>query len=272
MKKFIGLTLLAILLSACDQSPTETKTVVAPPAASEIATLTEKEKPKNKQASTSIVLLYKVEEPNVDPYESRIIITDKYIRLDDNDDGNDFVLVDRAKEIVYSVSDDNDSILVVKHQPVTIKSPVELTSDTVRTPDKNSPKIDDRELVHYVFKVNGEACQDAMIAEGLLTNATAAIAEYRRILAGQHAKTFNSTPADLRNTCDMALHIFQPDRYLQFGLPVHERDHTGYQRSLIDFDDAYEPKPELFVLPQEFDQFSLDELQAPAEEAPLKAS
>ena len=182
------------------------------------------------------------------------------------------MLVDRAKQIVYSVSDENDAILVVKHQAVTTTSPIELNPETVRTPDKDSPMIDGHELVHYIFKINGQACQDAMIAEGLMTDATEAIAEYRRILAGQHAKTMNITPADLRNACDMAINIFQPDKYLQFGLPVHERDHTGYQRSLIDFDNAYEPKAALFVLPKEFDQFSIDELQAPATEKPLKPS
>jgi len=274
VNKFIGLLLVSVLLSACDQSPTETKSAVEPvassaPSAEEIAKLSVPEK---KSAATSILLLYKVEEPNVDPYESRIVITDEYIRLDDNNDGNDFVLVDRAKETVYSVSDENDAILVVKHNPLSIKSPIELKSETVRTPDKNSPKVDGRELVHYIFKVNGEACQDAMIAEGLLLNATEAIAEYRRILAGQHAKTFNGTPADLRNTCDMAIHIFQSDRYLKFGLPIHERDHSGYQRSLIDFDDNFEPKPALFVLPEGFDQFSIDEIQVPTEEPSSKTS
>jgi len=274
VKKTISLLIAAVLLSACDQSPTDAA-ATSDTAVASIASSSNTPKlaeANAKKSPTSIHLLYNVEEPNVDPYESRIIITDKYIRLDDNNDGNEFVLVDRAEKIVYSVSDENDAILVVKHQAVSIAPPLELKTDTKRTPDKNSPKIDGHDIAHYIFNVNGEACQDALIAEGLLMNATAAIAEYRRILAGQHAKTFNSTPADLHNTCDMALHIFQSDRYLKFGLPIHERDHTGYQRSLIDFDDAYEPKPSLFILPENFEQFSIDEMQAPTEEPLLKSS
>jgi len=275
VKKFIGLLFLVSFLSACDQSPSEPTSDIAPELAAPSAVELEKAiESTTSKSPTSISLLYKIQEPNIDPYESRIIITDKYIRLDDNDDGNEFVLVDREKQIVYSVSDENDAILVINHKPVNIKSPVELKPDTERTPDKNTPMIDGREIVHYIFKINGEACQDAMIAEGLMTEAAEAIAEYRRILAGQHAKTFNITPADLRNDCDMAMNIFHADRYLQFGLPVHERDYTGYQRTLIDFDDTYEPKENLFVLPEQFDQFSIDELQAPAaptEEAPIKS-
>ena len=275
MKKILGLICIIAVLSACEQEVSETpapdkdKPVVKAPTAADIVPSV---KSPVEKSPTKILLLYKIQEPGIEPYESRIIITDEYIRLDDNNDGNDFALVNRKNKTVYSVSDENDSILVVKHKPVTLKAPIELHQETIRTPDKNAPTIDDRELVHYIFKVNGEACQDATIAEGLLLEATSAIAEYRQILAGQHAMTFKSTPADLQNACDMAMHIFQPDRYLKFGLPVDERDYTGYQRSLIDFDDEYEVNPALFILPAEYKQFTIDELQAPAEEAtPNKA-
>lgn len=259
MKKILGLilALLIVMLSACEQ-PADEKAVLEVPVTADIANAT-------KPATTKILLLYKVQEPGIDPYEARIIITDEYIRLDDNNDGNDFILVHRKDKTVYSVSDDNENILVIKYRPVTLKSPIELHSETIRKPDTDAPKIDGYTLVHYVFKINGEACQDATIAEGLLIEATKAISEYRQILAGQHAITFNSTPADLRNGCDMAMHIFHPDRYLQFGLPINERDYRGYQRSLIDFDDAYEVDPALFDLPSEFKKFSIDELQAPVE-------
>jgi len=268
MKKVFGLIFIIAMLSACEQQVSD-KPAVKAPSAEDITLAT---KPVIEKTPIKILLVYQVQEPGVDPYKSRIIVTDKFIRLDDNNDGRDFVLVNRADKIVYSVSEDNDSILVVKHRPVDMKSPIELFPETVRKPDENAPKIDGRDLVHYIFKINGEACQDATIAEGLLTEATEAIAEYRQILAGQHATTFKSTPADLQNACDMAMHIFQPDRYLKFGLPVEERDYTGYQRSLIDFDDDYEVNPALFILPTEFEQFSIDELQAPDKEAtPNKA-
>jgi len=268
MKKTFGLICIVAMLSACEQD-VSVEPVAKAPAAADIAPAAKSPaiEPAVEKTSTNILLLYKVQEPGVEPYESRIIITDEHIRLDDNNDGNDFVLVSRKDKTVYSVSDENDSILVVKHRPVTLKAPIELHSETIRKPDDNAPKIEGRELVHYIFKINGEACQDATIAEGLLIEATDAIAEYRHILAGQHATTFNSTPADLRNGCDMAMHIFQPDRYLKFGLPVDERDYTGYKRSLIDFDDDYEVNQALFILPAEYKQFSIDELQAPAEEA-----
>jgi hypothetical protein len=103
-----------------------------------------------------------------------------------------------------------------------------------------------------------------MVAEGLLMNTTQALSEYRHILAGQHASTLKSIPADVRNACDMASHIFHPDRHLQYGLPVQEWDYSGYKRSLADFDDDWTADPKLFVLPAEFGRFSIDDMKPAA--------
>ena len=234
----------------------------AAPTAEEIAALAEADKADDVAKPLSIMLLYDVEEPGVDPYQSRMIITDDFIRLDEKNDTNDFVLVDRKKAIVYSVSDDNDAILVVNRAPVKVKSPMELKLDMSRTAAEGAPEIDGHKLAQYVFIVNNETCQDAMIAEGLLPEATKALSEYRHILSGQHASTMQHVPADTQNGCDLSMHIFQPDRHLQFGLPINERDRSGYQRSLVDFDDDYDVNTNLFELPKEFGRFTIDDLNA----------
>ena len=234
----------------------------AAPTAEEIAALAKEDEVKEVARPVSIMLLYDVEEPGVDPYQTRMIITDDYIRLDEKNDTNDFVLVDRKQSIVYSVSSDNDAILVVNSTPVTVKSPMELNLDMKKTVAKEAPTIDGHALAQYVFIVNKEVCQDAMIAEGLLPEATKALSEYRHILSGQHASTMKHAPADTRNGCDLSMHIFQPDRHLKFGLPINERDRSGYQRNLVDFDDEYEPNPKLFELPKEFGRFTIDDLNA----------
>lgn len=250
--KNVVVILMAIILVACGDNNEQ----AAPNAKALQSQVMEK--------SATAMLLYDVIEPGVDPYQSRVIVTDDFIRLDENNDGNDFVLVDRKKQIVYSVSDDNDAILVVNRQPVEIPAPMEFKLSVDKNQDENAPQIDGKNVVHYVFKVNGEACNDAMIAEGLLLGTTQALSEYRHILAGQHASTLESVPADVRNACDMVSHIFHPDRHLQYGLPVQESDYSGYKRSLADFDDDWTADPKLFVLPKEFGRFTIDEMMAPA--------
>lgn len=241
---------MAIMLAACGDDNEQ-----AAPKANALQGQVEKK-------STTAMLLYNVIEPGVDPYQSRVIVTDDFIRLDENNDGNDFVLVDRKKQIVYSVSNDNDAILVVNRQPVDMPASMDFKLSVDKKQDASAPQIDGKDVVHYVFKVNGEACNDAMIAEGLLMNTTQALSEYRHILAGQHASTLKTVPADVRNACDMASHIFYPDRHLQYGLPVQESDYSGYKRSLADFDDDWTANPKLFVLPAEFGRFSIDDMKA----------
>ena len=255
--------LMAIMLAACGDKETTA------PSAKDLQGQVEKK-------LTTTMLLYNVVEPGVDPYQSRMIVTNDFIRIDENNDGNDFVLVDRKKQIVYSVSTDNDSILVVKRKPVDMQPPMELKlSVDKKQQDIAAPQIDGKNVAHYVFKVNGTACNDAMIAEGLLMDTTKALSEYRHILAGQHASTLQSVPADLRNACDMASHIFHPDRHLQYGLPVQESDYSGYKRSLADFDDDWTANPKLFILPAELGRFSIDEMKgggAPATSADGEAA
>jgi len=249
--KNVVVVLIAIMLVACGDNKQTA------PKATDLKGQVEK-KP------TTAMLLYNVAEPGVDPYQSRVIVTDEFIRLDENSDGNDFVLVDRKKEIVYSVSNDNDSILIVNRQPVDTPAGMEFNLSVDKKQDDSAPQIDGKNVVHYVFKVNGEACNDAMIAEGLLMNVTKALSEYRHILAGQHATTLKTVPADMRNACDMASHIFYPVRHLEYGLPVQESDYSGYKRSLADFDDDWTANPKLFVLPAEFGRFSIDDMKGTA--------
>lgn len=255
--KNIIVGLMTIMLVACgDNQGTETE-----PAAPDANAL----QGQVKKLPATAMLLYDVNEPGTEPYQSRIIVNDAFIRLDENDDGNDFVLVDRKQKIVYSVSSDNDAILVVNNHPVEMTAPMEFRLSMDKKADDNAPQIDGKDVVQYVFRVNGQACNNAMIAEGLLMNVTEALSEYRHILAGQHASTLKNVPADVRNACDMASHIFHPDRHLQFGLPVQESDYSGYKRSLVDFNDDWAADPKLFILPAAFGRFSIDDLNVPAE-------
>jgi len=248
------------LLTACDKNETEVNT--------QPAVVTEM------TADETIMLLFDVIEPGVDDYQTRLIITSDYIRIDENTDENNFVLVERKKDTVYSVSDDNDAILVVKKLPVDIESPValEVSIDRSEISGEGVPDVGGRSVVQYEFKVNDKVCHQALIAEGLLPQATKAMAEYRFILAGQHASTMQSVPDDVNNACDLAEHIFYPDRHLQFGLPIQERDPKGNKRTLVDFNNTFVADKKLFVLPADFGRFSIDELkntaQQPAQSEP----
>ena len=64
---------------------------------------------------TASLLVYRVWEQGSDPYLSRVMVTPDYVRLDEGTDDGGYTLFDRQQEILYNVSPDDRSILVMDH-------------------------------------------------------------------------------------------------------------------------------------------------------------
>ena len=245
--RLTGLTIILALLTACgDDSAKESAPAV--------------EKPVN------ILLRYKIDERGVDPYETTFVITNKFIRIDDDDNPRNFVLIDRKAEVVYSVADENDAILVVNKMPVDLEPPMEIKLSEQKVEEDNVPRIDGKEAIQYVFEANGLFCYQAVVAEGLLPEATKALQQYLGMLAGQHASTMKTVPADQITACDLSMHIFNPGRHLKHGLPVREWDGKSFRRQLIEYDNEYEVPEGIFELPEEFGRFTIQDMLGSAPE------
>ncbi len=199
-----------------------------------------------------LMLMFQDQEPGIAPYATRVIITKRYMRMDDGKGSRDFMLFDRRKNTVYSVSYDNRSILVVHGKPVTRKSPIPLTIDVRKTEHPNAPKVGGEKPVQYNLRVNGKDCSTVMSVPGLLPDAVAALSEFRRALAGQHAENLSKTPVDMLNPCFLAYHVFEPTRELRYGFPVRQWDVDGNKRALVDFNAKFKVDPALFKLPSGF--------------------
>lgn len=245
-----------VLLVACGEKPADEKVVPAVTGQAQDNKL-------------HILLRYENDERGIEPYESRMVITDDFIRIDDDENPLNFVLVDRKAAVVYSVVDENDTILVVKKMSVDIKPPMEIKLSEQRLEEDNVPRIDGKKAVQYIFEVNGVVCYQAVVAEGLMPEAASALQEYLSILAGQHAATLQNVPADQITACDISINIFNPGRHLKYGLPVREWDGKSYRRQLVEYDDDYDIPAGLFDLPKEFKRFTIQDMQegVPIEEA-----
>ena len=66
-------------------------------------------------AQQASLLVYRVWEEGIDPYISRILVTPDYLRLDEGEGSDGFTLFDRQQEIIYSVSLEERSVLVIDH-------------------------------------------------------------------------------------------------------------------------------------------------------------
>ena len=63
-----------------------------------------------KQAGDTLVVFVE-QEDGVDPYQTRMIITEDFVRIDDGEGDKDFVLFDRKNMVVQSVTSSEKTIL-----------------------------------------------------------------------------------------------------------------------------------------------------------------
>lgn len=252
-----SLLLAATLLTACERQPVATQ---APDSAPETVSHTGPHTKSEKAAD--LLLTFEVHERGVEPYPARIIVSPDFLRIEDSDNENDFVLFDRKARKIYSVSADNVSILEIKERPVTVESPLKLDVKQSAQVDEEAPKIGGMQGKHFVLRVNGESCIEAFVVEDFLEPARDALRDYYAILAGEHATALVRTPPDMLNACDIAKHIFYPGAHLAYGFPIREWSTQGssYQRLLVDYDANYRADPKLFELPADFGRYSIDDL------------
>lgn len=220
----------------------------------------------NKQHA-DLLLTFEVQEPGVEPYTARMIVGPDFLRIEDGDKENDFVLFDRKARMIYSVSADNASILEIKQRPVTVESPLRLDVKQSARVDEEAPRIGGGQGKHFTLEVNGASCTEAFVVPGFLEPAREALRDYYAILAGEHATALVRTPPEMLNACDIAKHIFHPGAHLAYGFPIREwsTQGGGYQRLLVDYDEAYQADATLFELPPNFGRFSIDDLEPRSE-------
>ncbi len=210
-------------------------------------------------AVDGIVLKYLVQEPGVEAYQSRVLVTAAYMRMDEGGDSDNFVLFDRKQRTIYSVTHDDETVFVIPERPVAIESPDPIArSDNQLETDASMPTVAGHTLSHHQLLVNAKPCQEVVAARGLLSGAVEAISEFRTVLAGEHARILPSIPADVRDPCDLALNIFAPTWQMSFGLPVQIWNEGGDSQALVDFNPAAQLDETLFVLPEGYKRYSTE--------------
>ncbi len=219
-----------------------------------------------KQKTDATIINFSEYQPGSGQYTVKMTITDDYLYIDDSMNAKGFILFDRQKKIIYSVSDDNQQIVQINNQPVTIPSPIELKLSEKKLPvQKDAPLIEGKSSEHHQFYVNEKLCYEMISVPGLMPDAVTAMQNFKQVLAGQQADTLRGIPADLQEGCDLSQNTFYPKRYLQKGFPVMEKglsqdqnlpegdklsatDGISYSRVLINY--TQEPVSEsLFKLP-----------------------
>lgn len=206
------------------------------------------------------VLHYAEQEQGGEPFRTRMIVTSRWLRIDDGAGSTDYLLFDRRDRTIYNLTAADSSILVLPALAVGISSPLTL-QNRVEKDDQKLPAVANRPVTHYRLHTNNKLCYDLYAVEGLLPNAVQALREYRGALAGQQAVPLPEMPKELLAGCDLANNIFMPMRYLDYGLPVRLVE-TGVRTSeLVDFQEDFDAVPGLFELPASYRRLTIEQMR-----------
>jgi hypothetical protein len=195
------------------------------------------------------VLRFEVQEPGSEPYPARYTVTHRYLRIDDDDPASGFILFDRDRHTVYSVSHDERTILELPPVPPGSPPPHSYRPTTVTQEDAQAPLIDGRRPVHLQFRANGDTCYDVISVPGLLAPATAALREYALLAGNRQQGRLASLPADIRTPCYLLRYAYGTGLPYRQGLPIREWAPDGYRRTLLDYHENVPVAAALFVLP-----------------------
>lgn len=202
-------------------------------------------------AGDAALLVYRVWETGIDPYASRILVTPAYLRLDEGRDDGSYSLFDRQQEILYTVSPEDRSVMVMHPAGPVPGEPAGLILHEEVETDERAPTVAGHRPTNVRLFANGELCSEMVVLDGAMDDAVEALTELKLALARVQARSLADLPLSARTPCDLAANVYAADRPLSFGLPIQERS-AGRSQSLVDFTPDFDADDTLFEIPQEF--------------------
>mgnify|MGYP001765115216 CR=1 FL=1 len=194
------------------------------------------------EAAQMTELRYQDQDAGGEPYATRFLMTDRYLRMDSGGDNDDFVLFDRKTRQAVNVLHGQRILMYMRNKPLPSTRPFEYKVEEIVTPVNKS-------TVRVLIRAANNTCSESVAAKGLLPDAVRALTEFKAALAYTQWQTYSGTPEDLRQVCDLVHHVWESGRALSYGLPIEERDYSGKVR-MFSGHQARRLKPALFRLPK----------------------
>ena len=198
---------------------------------------------------TGDVLFVNEQRPNEGEENLRILVTDNYLRIDNGNDGDDYLLFNLEKMKIFNIVHDDQTILRIGRTdtPTPILPTIEWSVETEDSNALMARKEEGNKAIHTKYAINGEPCYSVISVKGLLPSSLSLIKAYRRALASELMTTINNfVDQDL---CYTAINIIEPNRVLESGFPIREWSHSGFQRFLVDYKTQVIIPRKLFDLP-----------------------
>jgi len=208
-------------------------------------------------------LMYKEKESGLAPYKVRMLISKRYIRIDEMDDNSGYIIYDNKQKAIYSVSHYDRRTLVIKPGNLSLKNPALNTTVKYMKLD-NAPAVSGKPVFDYrilattlVGKVKKQkTCAEYQLVEGLLPEVSRMLKNYQQVLSAQQVQMLKNTIKEVQTPCYLADQIYDKGLYYDKGLPVQEWHSNQKSKILLNYKQV-EVNPNLFTLPKGYSRFSI---------------
>jgi len=204
-------------------------------------------------------VIFQQSETGLEPYLSRLLVNDKFIRLDDGENQGDFILFNRQQKTIQSVNYEEQNLLNI-NPPVQQKINLKLKFEVQQQDLPDAPAIAGNKPQQNLLLADNKLCQSVINVPGLLPQVQLAMIEYEMVIAAQNAVTLEFTPNEIKTGCYMATNILHRTRYLELGFPLQYQDYLGKTQRLVGYKQVDIPASILFA-PESFTIYSPGEMQ-----------
>ena len=204
-------------------------------------------------------LLYVEREPGVDDYDVTMLISDRYIRVDDGNDKSGFIVYDDKEKTIYSVSNVEESVLVIKeHTFSESDSPVNAEVEYLQLAD--APTVSGKEIYNYRVHIEDEedvTCLEVQLVENILPDARVLLQNYQAVISGQQVKLTDNKISEEQTACYFVDQIYNKGTYYEKGLPIQEW-HSNERSKILASYKRVHVDTDKFIIPEKYRRFSVD--------------
>ena len=214
--------------------------------------------------NTVYQLSYIEREPGVDDYEVTMLVSDRYIRVDEQDEASGYIIYDDRNKVIYSVSHFDKTVLLIKEHRFSEKdSPVKPVVEYLQLDD--APTVSGSEIYNYrVYVDNGkgnadseETCTEVQLVEKILPDVRKILHNYQKVISGQQVKTADNKITDIQNACFYADQVYNTGAYYEKGMPIQEW-HSNERSKILTSYKKVSVAMDKFSIPESYRQYSVD--------------
>jgi hypothetical protein len=205
-------------------------------------------------------LLYIEREAGLDEYEVTMLVSDRYLRIDETGEKSGFIIYDDKNKVIYSVSHQDKSVLVIKEHKFSEKnSPVKSSVEYLQLAD--APTVSGNVIYNYrVFTGEGdneETCTEIQLVENILPKVRKILRNYQKVISGQQVKMTDNKITDTQTACFYVDQIYNTAAYYEKGMPIQEW-HSNERFKVLSTYKKITINKDKFTIPEKYRQFTID--------------